>query len=156
MSQWLELFRALGQSLADLAAAEIAALKEELAKNGRTLALALALFGAAAMTGFWLIALVLFTLIQVLAIWLPMWGASAVVTGFFLLVVAALALFGARKLKKLESPGATVGRRWSDHRRWWDRHLLAETPAPGALGAAPVGAADWTEEDEEPDGGGLP
>ncbi len=151
MNQWLDLFRALGQSLADLAAAEIAALKEELAKNGRTLGLALGLFGAAAVIGFWLIALVLFTLIQVLAIWLPMWGASAVVTGIFLFVVAGLALFGAMKLKKLESPAATVGRRWSDHRRWWDRNLLAETPAPAALGAA--AGADWAEDDEEPDGG---
>jgi hypothetical protein len=149
LNQWLDLFRALGQSLADLAAAEIAALKEELARNGRTLGLALALFGAAAVIGVWLIALVLFTLIQVLAIWLPMWGASAVVTGVFLIVVTVLALVGAMKLKKLESPAATVGRRWSGHRRWWDRHLLADTPAPAVLGAA----ADDVCDDEEPDGG---
>lgn len=156
MSQWLEIFRALGQSLADLAAAEVAALKEELARHGRTLGVALALFAAAAILGFWLIALVLFTLIQVLALWLPMWGASAVITGAFLAVVAALALVGAAKLKKLESPAATVGRRWSDHRRWWDRHLLAETPGPAALGAAArAGEEEWPEDSGEP-GGGMP
>lgn len=135
MNQWLDLFRALGQALADLAAAELAALKEELARNGKTLGVALGLFAAAAAIGFWLIALVLYTAIQVLAIWMPLWGASAVVTGFFFLLVAALALIGALKLKKLESPAATIGRRWDGHRQWWDRRLLAETPPPGELGS---------------------
>lgn len=140
MNQWLELFRALGQALADLAAAELAALKEELARNGKTLAVALGLFAAAAALGFWLIALLLYTVIQILAIWLPLWGASLTVTVAFVIVMAVLALIGVAKLKKLESPAATVGRRWSDHRGWWDRRLLAETPPPAALaGGAAAG-----------------
>lgn len=148
MSQWLELFRTLGQALAELATAELAALKEELARNGKTLAVALGLFAAAAAVGFWLIALILYTAIQVLAVWLPLWGASAVVTGVFVILVAVLALVGAAKLKKLESPGATFGRRWSDHRAWWDRRLLAEAPPPPALGEGSAA------EDEA--GGGSP
>jgi len=128
MRPWVELFRALGQSLADLARAELAALQAELARNGRTLALALGLFGAAAVVGFWLIALVIYTLIQVLALWLPEWGASAVVTGIFALAAAVLALLGRLRLRRLESPAATLGRRWQGHREWWDRRLLAESP----------------------------
>lgn len=149
MNQWLEMFRAIGQSLAELAAAELAALKEELARNGKTLGVALGLFAAAAAIGFWLIALLLYTAIQVLAIWLPMWGASLTVTGVFVIVVAVLALIGVAKLKKLESPAATVGRRWSDHRRWWDRRLLAETPPPAALAAG-------AEAGDDGEAGGTP
>jgi hypothetical protein len=146
MNQWLEIFRALGQSLADLAAAEVAALKEELARNGKTLGLALALFGAAAVIGFWLIALFLYTVIQILAAFLmPLWAASLTVFVAILVLMAVLALIGVVKLKKLESPAVTVGRRWSDHRRWWDRRLLAETSPPAELAGAEGG--------EEPDGG---
>lgn len=148
MRQWLELFRALGQSLADLARAELAALQAELARNGRTLALALALFGAAAAAGFWLIALLLYTAIQVLALWLPMWGASLTVTGICALAVAVLALLGWVKLRRLESPAATIGRRWQDHREWWDRRLLAESPPPPELPAR--GSAPEEPEEELP------
>ncbi len=136
MRPWVELFRALGQSLADLARAELAALQAELARNGRTLALALGLLGAAAAVGFWLIALVLFTLVHALAaLGLAMWVASAVVTGICALAVAVLALLGRAKLRRLESPAATIGRRWRDHRGWWDRRLLAESPPAPELAA---------------------
>jgi hypothetical protein len=75
----------------------------------------------------------------VLALWLPPWGASAVVTGICALAVAVLALLGWVKLRRLESPAATIGRRWQDHREWWDRRLLAESPPPElpAPGSAP-------------------
>lgn len=145
MERWIELFRALGGSLADLARAELAALQAELERNGRTLALALGLLGAAAAVGFWLVALVLYTLIQVLAIWLPLWGASLVVTGLAALATAALALIGISRIKRLENPAATVGRRWRDHREWWDRRLLAE----GTAASLPPGAG---ADEDEPDG----
>ena len=116
MGQWLEVFRALG------------------------------LFGAAAAVGFWLVALILYTLIQVLALWLPQWGAAAVVTGLTALAVAALALIGWSKLKRLESPGATLGRRWQDHREWWDRRLLATPAAVPAAAASELPGSDDEEE----------
>lgn len=125
LKPWIELFRALGGALFELFRAEAAALKAELEKNGRTLAYALALFAAAAMAGFWLVALVLYTLIQVLEIWLPPWGAALVLTGAVLLVIAGLALVGMRYFKRLESPSASVQRRWQDHSRWWSQQLLA-------------------------------
>jgi hypothetical protein len=154
VGEWLELLRALGQSLADLAKAELAALQAELARNGRTLALALGLFGAALATGFWLIALLIYTVIQVLAIWLPLWGASLLVTGLFALLVATLALVGWLKLRRLESPAATFGRRWQGHRDWWDRRLLAESPPPAGLpppGLVPGPEPEAPEEPVEPE-----
>lgn len=129
MGAWIELFRSLGQALIDLAKAELATLRDELSHSGRTLAIALALFGAAAVVGFWLVGAAIYTLIQVLAIWLPLWGASLLVTGLFALVVAVLALVGAHKLKGIESPMDTAGRRWEDHLAWWNDRLLAETTA---------------------------
>jgi len=148
VGEWLELLRALGQSLADLAKAELAALKAELARNGRTLAIALGLSGAALMVVFWLVWLLIYTAVQILAIWLPLWGASLVMVGVLLLLVATLALLGMSKLKRLESPAATAGRRWEDHRDWWDRRLLAETPPPAGL--PPPGAPE-PEEPERPE-----
>lgn len=149
MGQWIELFRALGQSLADLARAELAALQAELERNGRTLAIALALLGGAGVVGFWLVALVLYSLIQVLAIWLPLWGASLIITGLALLVVAVLALIAVSRLKRLEGPAATVGRRWRDHREWWDRRLLAEGTTATLPPRHDGGAGDEDEEEEE-------
>lgn len=149
MGEWLELLRALGQSLADLAKAELAALQAELSRNGKTLAIALGLFGAAMTVGFWLVALVIYTVIQIAAIWLPLWGASLLVTVLFALLVAALAAIGWSKLKRLESPAATFGRRWQDHREWWDRRLLAETPPPAGLPPAGIPPEAVPEEPEE-------
>jgi len=142
MGAWIELFRSLGQSLLDLFKAELATLRRELERSGRTLAVALGLFGAAAAVGFWLIGALIYSLIQVVAIWLPLWGSSLAVTGLFAVAMAVLALVGVRKLKRIESPAATVGRRWEDHLGWWNDRLLAEAESlegaqPGATEELP-------------------
>lgn len=142
MGAWIELFRSLGQALLDLFKAELATLRRELERSGRTLAVALGLFGAAAAVGFWLIGALIYSLIQVVAIWLPLWGASLAVTGLFAVAMAVLALVGVRKLKRIESPAATVGRRWEDHLEWWNDRLLAEAESiegaqPGATEELP-------------------
>ena len=132
LGPWIELFRSLGQAYLDLLAAEWAEVRRGLAASGRRILWAAAFFGAAAAVAFWLVALVLFLQVAILHVWLPWWGAAAVVTGFVLLVVAVLGWLGVRRVQKVESPVTTVTRRLDDHLDWWEGRLLAEgTPAPG-------------------------
>ena len=132
---WVELLRGLGQAVLDLLAAEWAELKRELAASAKKLAVAAALFGAAAAFGFWLVAMLLYVAVQVLAIWLPHWGAALVVTGIVLAIVAVLALLGVSRLKRFEGPGVTVSRRVDDHLDWWNERLLAEERRRRPVGA---------------------
>ncbi len=132
LGAWIELFRGLGQAYLDLLRAEWAAVRRDLARSGKRLAWAAGLFGAAAAVGFWLVATLIYTLVAVLAIWLPQWGAALVVLGLLVLVVAGLALAGVAHLKRVENPAAVVGRRYEDHLDWWDDRLLAEERQPPA------------------------
>lgn len=132
---WVEMFRGLGQSVLDLLAAEWAELKRELTASAKKVAIAAALFGAAAAFGFWLVAVLLYLLIQVAAIWLPQWGAALAVTVLVLVIVAVLALLGVSRLKRFESPGVTVSRRLDDHLDWWNERLLAEERRRRPVGA---------------------
>ena len=130
MGAWLELFRSLGQALIALAKAELEAVGEELAASRRRLTGALALLGAAAAVAFWTVALLIYTTVQVLALWLPQWAAAAIVTGGFLLVVALLAGLGLHRLRRLEGPARTLARHLEDHREWWNTRLLADGETP--------------------------
>lgn len=134
VSPWIGLFRNLGQAYLDLLAAEWAEVKRQLAQSGMRVVWAAAFFGAAAAVGFWLVALMLFLLVAVLHVWLPWWGAAAIVTAIALLVVAVLGWLGLRKIEKVESPLAVAGRRYEDHLDWWDRRLLAEERRAPVLG----------------------
>lgn len=129
MGAWIELFRALGQALIEVVKAELEEVRGRLAASGKQLGLALGLLAAALMIGFWAVALLLFTLVAVLAIWLPQWAAAAIVLGFVLLVMAVLAAIGVAKLKRFENPTETVGRQWRGHLDWWNRQLLAQGEA---------------------------
>jgi Putative Actinobacterial Holin-X, holin superfamily III len=124
MGAWLELFRSLGQALLELVRAELATIGDELATSGRRLGGALALLAAAAALAFWTVAVLVYTLIQVLALWLPLWGASATVAGLCVAVVAGLAAVGVARLKRLEGPARTLGRHLRDHQEWWNDRLL--------------------------------
>jgi hypothetical protein len=146
MGAWIELFRALGQALIEVVKAELDEVRGRLAASGKQLGLALGLLAAALLIGFWAIALLLYTLVAVLAIWLPQWAAAAIVLGFALLVMAVLAAIGVTKLKRLENPAETVGRQWRGHLDWWNRQLLAQGGA--VPGPPPPPPTDGAPEEE--------
>jgi hypothetical protein len=146
MGAWIELFRALGQALIEVVKAELDEVRGRLAASGKQLGLALGLLAAALLIGFWAIALLLYTLVAVLAIWLPQWAAAAIVLGFALLVMAVLAAIGVTKLKRLENPAETVGRQWRGHLDWCNRQLLAQGGA--VPGPPPPPPTDGAPEEE--------
>ena len=125
---WSETFRALGAAVLALFKAEIEALERELARSGKSLALGLGLFAAAAALGFWTLGVATYFVIQLLAVWLPLWAASLVVTLLFAAVTGGLVFAGIKKLERLENPLSTARRRLDDHIDWWQNDLL--TPAP--------------------------
>jgi hypothetical protein len=126
MGGWIEMFRGLGESLLDVLRAEVATLQEDLTRSGRIAGGALALLGVALILLFWIVGLVVFTLIAVLAIWLQLWAASLIVLGLFLIAAGILAGMGVKRLKQVENPVQTFRRRVDDHLDWWQNTLLRE------------------------------
>lgn len=123
---WIELVRSLGAALLEVYRAEAEELKTEVRDSTKHLAWAVGLFVAAGMLGFWAVFAALYFAIQVLALWLPMWGAAGVVLAVLVLLILILAFVGLRKLKRWENPAETFKRRLSEHRVWIEQRLLPE------------------------------
>ena len=123
---WIDLLRSLGESLLGVAEAEATALKGDLRASGRQLLLVGVFAGAAAFLCFWVVGAAGFVLFQVLTIWLPRWGAAAIVLVMFLLLAGILALLARQKLRAIELPVDTVRRHYDDHRAWWQNQVLVE------------------------------
>lgn len=145
MGGWIEMFRGLGEALLEVLRAEVATLQEDLTRSGKIAGGALALLGAALVLSFWIVGLVVFVLIAVLAIWLPLWAAAAIVLGLFIVAAALLAWLGVNRLKQVENPVETFRRRVDDHLDWWQNTLL-RTERP--LDVEPV-AVTAIDDDEE-------
>lgn len=147
MGGWIDMFRGLGESLLDVLRAEVATLQEDLSRSGRIAGGALALLGVALILLFWIVGLLIFVLVSVLAIWLPLWAASLVVLALFLAVAGALSWLGVRRLKQVENPVQTFRRRVDDHLDWWQNTLLREQRPldvePVSVTAAEEGEEDW-------------
>lgn len=145
MSGWIEMFRGLGESLLDVLRAEVATLQEDLSRSGRIAGGALALLGVALILLFWVVGLLIFALIAILAIWLQLWAASLIVLALFLAAASILAWLGVNRLKQAENPVLTFRRRVDDHLDWWQNTLLREQ-RPLDVEPAVVNAGDGEED----------
>ncbi len=123
---WIARVRGLGAAFLEVVRAELAALAADLAASGRTLVRALVLFAAAFAFAFWTLALAIYFLIEVLALWLPRWGAVGAVLALFALTALAFAWRAASRFRQIEAPAAAVGRRWSAHVEWWRGRVVGE------------------------------
>ena len=122
--QWSETFRALGSAVLSLLKSELEAFEQDVARSGKHAAIGIGLFFAAGAFGFWTLGVATYFLIQLLALWLPLWGASLVVTLLFAAVAGVLALVGAKRLERFENPIGTARRRVDDHIDWWQSRVL--------------------------------
>ncbi len=146
MGGWIEMFRGLGESLLDVLRAEVATLQEDLTRSGRIAGGALALLGTALILLFWIVGLLIFALIAVLAIWLQLWAASLIVLGLFLIATGILAWMGLNRLKQVENPVQTFRRRVDDHLDWWQSTLLRDQRP---LDVEPVAVTAVDDDEEE-------
>jgi hypothetical protein len=124
---WLGVLRSLGQAGTNLLRSEIDALGSDLAASGASLTRAIGLFLAAAFVIFWAIGALGFFSIELLALWLPRWGAALTVCVLLLVVVWILWVLAKKKLRQAERPTETVRRRVSDHLDWWQDRVLDDT-----------------------------
>ena len=124
---WLGVLRSLGQAGTNLLRSEIDALGSDLADSGASLARAVGLFLAAAFVIFWAVGTLGFFAIELLALWLPRWGAALIVFVVLLVVVWILWVLAKKKLRQAERPTETVRRRVTDHLDWWQDRVLDDT-----------------------------
>ena len=114
---------ALGEAGIGLVKAEAAALSQELKLSGKALfrmgvLLALSLFML-----FWALAALLYAGIEIGTIWLPRWASAFTASAILLLFVVIVAAVVRIRVRRLETPLATVRRRLDDHRDWWRRRI---------------------------------
>jgi Flp pilus assembly protein protease CpaA len=126
LRRWRELVASLGESLIELAEAEVASLKQDLRHTGRRFGMAIALAVVAAILAFWMVGAAGFALFQVLLLWLPGWGASLIVLGSLLILALILGGIARRRLRDLEAPIDTMRRHVEDHKDWWRNSLLRQ------------------------------
>jgi len=101
--------RTIGQLVADvthdlqgIVRGEIALAKAEVTTGAKVLGKGAGLLAGAAFLGLLFVIFLLITFAQVLAIWLPLWAAYAIVTAVVLIVTAVLALLGRKALQSAE------------------------------------------------------
>jgi Flp pilus assembly protein protease CpaA len=124
LRRWRDLVASLGESLIEVAEAEVASLKQDLRHTGRRFGMAIALAVVAAIMAFWVVGAAGFALFQVLLLWVPGWGASLIVLGSLLTLALILGGVARRRLRDLEAPIDTMRRHVEDHKDWWRNNLL--------------------------------
>ena len=139
----VERARALGEALLAVLRAEVEALRGDYRRAAAQLVSALVVLGFAAGFAFWAVGALALVGFEVLAQWLPRWGAALVLFALFVAVALVLGWLAARKLRRIEPPLATASRHLEEHLRWWQERVLDRpgsdleadsTSAPAALG----------------------
>ncbi len=123
---WLGRAHGLGAAFLEVVRAELAALGADLAASGRSLARVLLLFAAACAVAFWTLALLVYFLIELVALKLPRWGAVGSVLALFLIATLLLLWRGVARMRRLEPPAKAVRRRWRSHAEWWNERVVGE------------------------------
>jgi len=111
--------RSLAAALAGVVSAELQALVGDLAASGRSLLRSILLFALGFAFAFWTLGLLVYFLIELLALKVPRWGAVGIVFALFLAVAVALLIASRARLRAIESPARTIDRRLQGHLAWW-------------------------------------
>ena len=141
---WLARAQNLGSAFFAVLKAELAAAVQELSESGRGLLRAALLLTVTLALGFWTVGLLVYFLIEMLALWLPRWGAVGAVFGLFVLGTVLFAVAAVRRARRIEPPTAMLERRFRDHTSWWQERIGGEARSSGP--GAGVGLADDGED----------
>lgn len=143
LAAWIARAQNLGSGYFAVLRAEISAALQDLAESGRGLLRAAVLFTVTIALGFWTVGLLVYFLIEMLALWLPRWGAVGIVFGIFVVATVSFALTSVARARRIETPTALLDRRFRDHAAWWQERIGRESGGPGTTEAS-------AEEGEEP------
>lgn len=132
-SSWLNLSRAVGQALLELLGAELEALSGDLKISGRRVVGALVLFLVAMFALFWGVGALSQAAVEYLSLSFPRWQANLLVLAGFVLFAVVFAAIGWWRLRRTETPAATVRRRLDDHVEWWNRRIAEPRQEPGPV-----------------------
>jgi hypothetical protein len=147
---WIRRLRSLGQALVELLQAEVDALNADLKGSARELGRGVALLMFAAFLAFWVLGGLAYGSVEVVAMWLPRWGAIFVVTGVWALVAGVLALLGRSRLRRLETPVRTVQRHFASHQAFVREELLGDGEEEVVYPSAASTTANGADEDTSP------
>ena len=148
--------RAMGGAFVGVVSAELSALVAELSASGRSLFRSLVIFGFGFALAFWTLGLLVYFLIELLALGIPRWGAVGIVFAFFLITASALIAWSVSRIRRIESPVATVDRRLKEHLGWWQERIAgrqslgAAAAARAASGGVEETLAEALEEEDFP------
>jgi cytochrome c biogenesis protein CcdA len=120
---WLARLQNLGSAYFAVLRAEVGAALQDLSASGRSLLRAAVLFTVTLALGFWTVGLLVYFMIEMLALWLPRWGAVGIVFALFLLGTVAFAAASVSRARAIEAPTAMLERRWRDHSAWWQGRI---------------------------------
>lgn len=124
ISSWIELLQSLREAFIGVVAAEVRALRLDFDLSRRHLFRALGFAALAIFIVFWAIGVFILLLIQVAAIWLPVWAASLVVLAVLSSLGLALLAAARSNLRRTEAPGVMLRRHVQDHMDWWEDEIL--------------------------------
>jgi cytochrome c biogenesis protein CcdA len=136
---WLARAQSLGSAYFAVLRAEMQAALQDLGESGKGLLRAALLFTVTLALGFWTVGLLVYFLIEMLALWLPRWGAVGAVFGLFVLGTVSFAAACVARARRIEAPTAMLQRRLRDHADWWQERIAGEG---GSRSGAASGAAD--------------
>ena len=120
---WIARAQNLGSAYFAVIRAEVSAALADLAESGRSLLRAALLVTITLALGFWTVGLLVYFLIEMLALWLPRWGAVGIVFALFVLGTVLFAMASVARARRIEAPTAMLDRRWRDQTAWWQSRL---------------------------------
>ncbi|MBP7586588.1 MAG: phage holin family protein [Thermoanaerobaculia bacterium] len=139
---WLARLQQLGSAYFAVLRAEATAALQDLSASGRSLLRAALLFTVTVALGFWTVGLLVYFLIEMLALWLPRWGAVGIVFALFVLGTAAFAAAAVARARRIEAPTAMLERRLRDHAAWWQGRIGGDEEGSGSASRLAVGPDD--------------
>ncbi|MDH3254970.1 MAG: phage holin family protein [Acidobacteriota bacterium] len=114
---------ALGEAGLGLMKAEAAALSQELRLSGKALFRIGVLAAISLFVLFWALAALVYAGIEIGTIWLPRWASALTASAILLLIVVLVTGVVWIRVRRLETPVATLRRHMDDHRDWWRRRI---------------------------------
>lgn len=133
---WLARVGGLGGAAYDLFLVEARGYAEDLGRSARLLGKLVVAGAVVFALAFWILGLVLYLGIELLALVVPRWGAVAIVAGVFVAGAAGAAFWARGIFLQLENPADTLRRRMDEHRLWWRGRIA------GLAGDANEGGGD--------------